>query len=221
MISSFLQMDSYEGSASDPLSLNKYLYAGASPTIASDPTGHLGVGDEGRQRPSAPVSTRPSFRPSARRLSQGRLALWGSSGSYESLTTIFLLAIFWWGLGDTYPALHRPSGGPSNPTDPPEEPGRVPLLKAPAPTYTVGNGIAIARNPVKEVQTGWPVANFEDNGASRRQPGLYFSTTWGVANKYRGIYHFGIQMVSFTDADFTAMYESGILQTDALQAKKL
>jgi RHS repeat-associated protein len=39
-IGAFTQLDSYAGSAQNPLSLNRYLYAGANPTSFVDPDGH-------------------------------------------------------------------------------------------------------------------------------------------------------------------------------------
>ena len=36
----FRQLDTYAGSAQDPLSMNRFLYAGANPTTLIDPTGH-------------------------------------------------------------------------------------------------------------------------------------------------------------------------------------
>ena len=41
----FTQMDSYMGSSADPISLHKYLYANANPTMYTDPTGHFGMMD--------------------------------------------------------------------------------------------------------------------------------------------------------------------------------
>lgn len=39
-LGAFTQLDSYAGSAHDPLSLNRYLYAHANPTTLIDPTEH-------------------------------------------------------------------------------------------------------------------------------------------------------------------------------------
>ena len=41
----FVSMDSFEGNGHDPISLNKYLYAGDSPAMFTDPSGNISMGE--------------------------------------------------------------------------------------------------------------------------------------------------------------------------------